>query len=347
MCIFEQMNHQRITIKDLARELGISKSTVSRALRGHPNVKQETRDAVQALAEKLDYQPDQVALSLVHRRTFTIGMVVPNISFPYFSHALSAAQEVAAAAGYQMILCQSQESFETEKKVIQTLVANRVDGLLLSISGETQDFEHIHKIRSKGVPVVLFDRVFGHGTFSQVLVDNFEASYKATKHLIEEGYRRIAHLAGPQRLLVSQQRLQGYLHALDEAGIEEDESLIVEKGFRREDGKEAVAELMALETPPEALLAVSDSAAIGAKVALEKLGLKIPHDMALASFNNEPYAEFVEPSLTTVSFPMRKMGAEAVKMLLAQLNDPEGNLEPQQKVLSTELIVRKSSKKPK
>ncbi len=337
------MNHQRITIKDLARELGISKSTVSRALRGHPNVKKETRDAVKELAEKLDYQPDQVALSLVHRRTFTIGVVVPNISFPYFSHALSAAEEVAAAAGYQIILCQSQESFDTEKKVIQTLVSNRIDGLLLSISGETQDFEHIHNLRRKGVPVVLFDRVFGHGTFPQVLVDNFDAAYKATKHLIQQGYRRIAHLAGPQRLLVSQQRLQGYLEALDEAGIEEDETLIVEKGFRRVDGKEAVEELMAMDNPPEALLAVSDSAAIGAKIALEEKGLKIPRDMALASFNNEAYTEFVEPSITTVSFPMRKMGAEAAKMLLAQLDSQEENPEPEQLILSTELIIRKSS----
>ncbi|MEM6344501.1 MAG: LacI family DNA-binding transcriptional regulator [Bacteroidota bacterium] len=337
------MNQHRITIKDLARELGISKSTVSRALRGHPNVKKETRDAVKALAEKLDYQPDQVALSLVHRRTFTIGVVVPNISFPYFSHALSAAEEVATAAGYQIILCQSQESFDTEKKVIQNLVSNRIDGLLLSISGETQDFEHIHNLRRKGVPVVLFDRVFGHGTFPQVLVDNFEAAYKVTKHLIEQGYRRIAHLAGPQRLLVSQQRLQGYLEALDEAGIEEDEALIVEKGFRREHGKQAVEQLLALPDPPEALLAVSDSAAIGAKIALEEKGLKVPNDMALASFNNEAYTEFVEPSITTVSFPMREMGAEAAKMLLAQLDSQEEKPEPEQLILSTELIIRKSS----
>ncbi|MEL6844098.1 MAG: substrate-binding domain-containing protein, partial [Bacteroidota bacterium] len=160
------------------------------------------------------------------------GLAVPNVSFPYFSQVLSAAEATAAQAGYQLILCQSHESFETEKKIIQKLVASRIDGLLLSISGETQDFEHIHNLRRRGIPVVLFDRVFGHGTFSQVLVDNFEAAFQITRHLIEEGYRRIAHVAGPQKLLVSQQRLQGYLQALEEAGIEEDEALIVEKGFR-------------------------------------------------------------------------------------------------------------------
>lgn len=337
------MNQHRITIKDLARELGISKSTVSRALRGHPNVKKETREAVKALAEKLDYQPDQVALSLVHRKTFMIGVVVPNVSFPYFSQVLSAAESTAAQAGYQLILCQSHESFETEKKIIQKLVASRIDGLLLSISGETQDFEHIHNLRRRGIPVVLFDRVFGHGTFPQVLVDNFEASFQVTRHLIEEGYRRIAHVAGPQKLLVSQQRLQGYLQALEEAGIEEEEDLIVEKGFRREDGREAVEELMRLAKPPEAILAVSDSAAIGAKAALERLGLRIPDDVALASFNNEAYTAFVEPSITTVSFPLKEMGAEAVRMLLSLLDVPDEQGDPQQKILSTELVVRKSS----
>ncbi|MEL7340056.1 MAG: substrate-binding domain-containing protein, partial [Bacteroidota bacterium] len=256
-----------------------------------------------------------------------------------------AAEATAAQAGYQLILCQSHESFETEKKIIQKLVASRIDGLLLSISGETQDFEHIHNLRRRGIPVVLFDRVFGHGTFPQVLVDNFEASFQVTKHLIEQGYRRIAHVAGPQKLLVSQQRLQGYLQALEEAGIEEEEELIVEKGFRRQDGREAIHELMRLAKPPEAILTVSDSAAIGAKAALEQLGLRIPNDVALASFNNEAYTEFVEPSITTVSFPLKEMGREAVNMLLSLLDadESEEKEEPQQTILSTDLVVRKSS----
>lgn len=333
----------RITIKDLARELGISKSTVSRALRGHPNVKKQTRDEVLALAEELDYQPDQVALSLVHKRTFTIGVVVPNVSFPYFSYVLSSIQEMADTAGYQVIIAQSLESFEREKKVIQTMVANRVDGLLLSISRETQDFDHIHSLRRKGVPVILFDRVFGFGTYPQVMMDNFEAAYKVTKHLLEQGYQRIAHLAGPQRLLVCQQRLQGYLEALDEAEVSEDESLIIEAGFRREQGYAGAMQLLALPNPPDAILTVSDSAAIGAKMALEEKGIDIPTEMGLASFNNEAYSEFVDPPLTTVAFPMREMGKAATALLLKRLKDSEQEFEPEQEVLKSQLIVRKSS----
>jgi DNA-binding LacI/PurR family transcriptional regulator len=339
------MKPNRVTIKDLARELGISKSTVSRALRGHPNVKKNTREAVLELAERWDYQPDQVALSLVHKRTFTIGVVVPNVSFPYFSHVLSGAQEVAAEAGYQVIVCQSLESYETEKKVIQTIVANRVDGLLLSISRETQDFEHIHSLHRKGVPVVLFDRVFGFSTYPQVKMDNFEAAYRVTQHLIDQGYQRIAHIAGPQRLLVCQQRLQGYLEALDEAGIPEDDSLIIEAGFRREQGHQGASQLLALDNPPDAILAVSDSCAIGAKSAIESKGLRIPHDIGLASFNNEPYAEFIQPPLTTVAFPMREMGIEAINLLFKQLDAPDEEIEPEEIVLPSQLIVRDSSLK--
>lgn len=306
-------------------------------------MKHKTREEVLALAEKLDYQPDQVALSLVHKRTYTLGVVVPNVSFPYFSHVLSSAQEIAADAGYQVIIAQSLESYVMEKKVIQTMVANRVDGLLLSISRETQEFDHIHSLHRKGVPVILFDRVFGFGTYPQVMMDNFEAAYQVTQHLIEQGYQRIAHLAGPQRLLVSQQRLQGYLEALDEAGIPEDESLIIEAGFRQEQGYDGAMQLLALPAPPDAILCVSDGAAIGAKMALEESGIAIPHQMGLASFNNEPYSAFINPPLTTVSFPMREMGQEAIALLLKRLQQPDEEFEPEQTVLKSQLIIRKSS----
>ena len=198
------MNRGQITIKDIARELGISKSTVSRALRGHPNVKEETRKIILAKAEELHYEPDQVALSLVSRKTHTIGMVVPDISFAYFSHALSGAQRVAAAAGYNVIICQTLESYETEKSVIRTLMSQRVDGLIISLSRETQDYDHISVLHQRGIPVVLFDRVFGSRVLPHVVVDNYMGAYEATKHLLDQGYRRIAHIAGPQWLLVFQ-----------------------------------------------------------------------------------------------------------------------------------------------
>ncbi|WNJ20857.1 LacI family DNA-binding transcriptional regulator [Pontibacter sp. G13] len=337
------MEKGRITIKDIAKRLGISKSTVSRALRNHPNVKAETRAAVQALATELDYEPDMVALSLLNRQSFTLGVVIPRIEFPYFSLAISGAQEVASLAGYQLMICQTNESLETEQSVVRTLVASRVDGLMLSISGETDQFDHIAKLEKRGVPLVLFDRVFPGIQAPTVVMDNVKAGRIAAEHLLEQGYKRIAHIAGPDTLMVSHQRIEGIRQAHRKLGMEWPDELIFHQGFRVEDGRAVVPDMLNLPTPPDAIIAVSDSAAIGAKLALEERGISIPDQMGIIGFNNEQFTSYVKPELSSISLPMHEMGRMATKLLLHQISYPNDPPQEPHRVLPPALMARTST----
>ena len=337
------MRSRSVTLKDLARELGLSKSTVSRALRGHPKVSEKTRAAVVALAQERGYEPDLVARSLVQRQSFSIGVVIPRIEFPYFSMALSGAQEIASAAGYNVVICQSNESFETERSVIRTLVASRVDGLLISIAGETVDYDHILSIHQQRLPVVLFDRVVAGESLPMVAMDNVAGAFMATEHLLKKGYRRIAHISGPPELLVSRQRIQGYRKALQQAGILFREAYIVPAGFRIKNGQEAMQQLLALDERPDAVVAVSDNAALGAKQVIEAAGLQIPREMGLVGFNGEPLSEIVHPSLTTVALPMAEMGRVAMRLLLKYIVHGEEVPTSETITLPPKLIIRETS----
>lgn len=339
------MRSKSVTLKDLARELGLSKSTVSRALRGHPKVKGETKSAVKALAEAWGYEPDLVARSLVQRQSFTIGVVIPRIEFPYFAMALGGAQEVASKAGYNLVICQSNESYETETSVIKTLVSSKVDGLLISISGETTAYDHIINIHQHRLPVVLFDRIIAGKAFPMVSMDNIKGAFLATEHLLEQGYRQIAHIAGPPELLVSRQRIQGYRQALQKWNIPFREEYLIPSGFRINNGEEAMQALLELETPPDAVLAVSDNAAVGAKQVIEARRYRIPQDMGLIGFNGEPLSEVVRPSLTTVSLPMSEMGRVSIRLLLKHIVHSEEAPAQETILLSPELMIRESSQR--
>jgi LacI family transcriptional regulator len=339
------MSNGRITIKDLARRLGISKSTVSRALRDHPNVKPETRQAVLALAQQLDYSPDPVALSLLQQHSFSLGMVIPRISFPYFSLLLSGAQDIARQAGYQLLFMQSDEAYQLEKTALRTLVANRVAGVLVSLAQETEDYAHLHRLQQQGTPLVLFDRVMNEGNLPRVVMNNYHAAYQATVHLYEMGCRRIAHIGGPQALLVSHERANGYRAALNDLGLGFNPAWLVPAGFRLESGRQGLAQLWENDAVPDGLLCVSDSAAIGAMQALESRGVAVPQEVALVGFNDEPLASLVRPALTTMALPMYEMGQQATRSLLHLISYPEEPLPQQKLVLKSQLVVRDSSRR--
>src|SRR6186997_1771573 len=221
------MKYNQVTIKDIARELGISPSTVSRALKDHPDISPETKKAVNELAEKLNYQPNIVALSLRQSKTNTLGVIIPELVHFFFSTVISGIEDVAYSAGYNVIITQSNESLQREKIDIKALFNSRVDGMLISVSRETNNFEHIEAILAKGVPMVFFDRVYENANSSMVIVDDLSGAKDATRHLIEQGCKRIAHLEGPPNLVISKQRLQGYLDAMNEGGMPIDQSLII------------------------------------------------------------------------------------------------------------------------
>ena len=341
------MKNRPATIKDIARKLGISISTVSRSLRNFPEVNPETRKAVLDMAAKLDYQPNSIAMSLVKKKTNTIGIIIPSFAIYYYTTAISGIQETAARAGYNLMVCHSNESFATEVNNVMALTAARVDGMIVSITKETQNFEHLRQVQRKGIPLVLFNRVSEELEAPSVLVDDYDGAFQAVEHLIKTGSKRIAHIAGPESLQLSRNRLNGYVDALKKYDLAVDESLIVHGDFTMDNGKQCARHLLALSQPPDAIFCVNDSAAFGAMSQIKAQGLRIPDDVAIVGFTNEPMTELVEPALTSVAQPVYELGRIAAELFLIRMvSDPKLYV-PETKVLKTKLIVRSSSVKNK
>lgn len=343
------MKYNQVTIKDIARELGISPSTVSRALKDHPDISPATKKAVNDLAEKLNYQPNIVALSLRQSKTNTLGVVIPEIVHFFFSTVISGIEDVAYSAGYNVILTQSNESLEREKTDIKALFNSRVDGMLISLSRETAAFDHIESMLNKGVPMVFFDRVYESENSSKVIVDDFSGAKEATLHLIDQGCKRIVHLEGPPNLGITKQRLEGYVEALKERNIPFDQNLVIPCPEASIDaGKVTTEKLLESMSPlPDGIFASSDPVAMGAMQVMRDKGIKIPQDIAVVGFSNWLFCEMTDPPLSTVDQPGFEMGQEATKLLIRQIEAKTkgGDPQPETKVLKTRLIERKSSQK--
>jgi LacI family transcriptional regulator len=343
------MRYNQVTIKDIARELGISPSTVSRALKDHPDISPDTKKAVNELAEKLNYQPNIVALSLRQSKTNTIGVIIPEIVHFFFSTVISGIEDVAYSAGYNVILAQSNESQTREISDIKALFNSRVDGMLMSVSRETTNFDHIESMLAKGVPIVFFDRVYDTAQASKIIVDDFTGAKEATLHLIDQGCKRIAHIEGPPNLEISKQRLEGYKEALKEHNMPFNKELVaICPSGTIEEGKKATEKLLGLKNPPDAIFATNDPAAMGAMQAIKAKGLKMPHDVALVGFSNWFFSSLMDPPLSSVDQPGFEMGQEAAKLLIRQIEKQEKDDEditPETKILKTRLIIRESSLK--
>jgi DNA-binding LacI/PurR family transcriptional regulator len=334
------MKNDQATIRDLALKLNISISTVSRALRNAPDVNPETKKAVLALAEQLHYEPNRVAQSLRIRKTKTIGVVVPQIAMHFFSSVISGIQEYAAQHGYSIMICQSMESLETEKSNIHMLVSNRVDGLLISLSSETTNVEHLEHLLAKKIPIVLFDRVTDLLPVSKVVVDDHDGAFTAVDYLIRTGCRRVAYIGGPEGLSISNQRLQGYRDALQKHNLPVLAAYIIHCTDLQHGATEATQRLLSLPERPDAIFCMNDPMAILAIQVLRKQSVRIPADISLVGFTNEPVSQFIEPALTTVAQPAYTMGQTAARLFIDQVESPENNVTPRQEVLPTELIVR-------
>jgi LacI family transcriptional regulator len=343
------MKFNQVTIKDIARELGISPSTVSRALKDHPDISVQTKKAVNELADKLNYQPNIVALNLRQRKTNTIGVIIPEIVHFFFSTVISGIEDVAYTAGYNVILAQSNESYQREIIDLKALFNSRVDGMLLSISRETTNFDHIESIISKGVPIVFYDRMYNSPTSSKVIVDDYTGAKEAVNHLIEQGCKRIASINGAPNLIISIERSRGYSDALKENNLEVNDRYIENcPSGTFEEGKRAANKLLSQSIIPDAIFANNDPMAMGAMMAIKEKGLKIPQDVAVVGFSNWFFGELMEPSLTTVDQPGFEMGQEAARLLIRQIEMKEKEdfePQPETKILKTRLIIRNSSLK--
>ena len=336
------MAHQ-VTIKDLARHLNISVATVSRAMRDMPEIKAETRDAVLKLAKEWDYQPNLLATNLVKNRTKTIGVIVPDLAYHFFASVIKGIEEEAIARGYSLLLTQTSELYERELTNVQNLSRGQVEGFIVSISQETTDFEHLKRLQRKGIPLVFFDRDADEIDVPKVMVDNVGAAYEATKHLIENGSKRIAFLAGPSNVTVSNLRQSGYEKAIHDSGLDLDESLVVHGNYNLQQAIKLTNELFELANPPDGLVVVSDRLAVGAIAALRKKNIRIPEDVAIVSFNDEPICTIVTPTLTSVSQPTFEMGKMAITLLINQIENPNCVDKPEIIVFKTELKIRESS----
>lgn len=335
---------KKSTIHDIARELNVTASTVSRALNDNPRISRATREAVWKTARQLNYQPNQIAAALRSGRTYTVGVLVPTADRSFFSKVVRGIEEEVSQAGYNVIICQSNDRLQNEKANVEALLRLRADGIIASIAKETQTFEHFLELRAKNVPLILFDRVHSKPGVSTVVIDDFMGAYQATKHLIEQGCRRIAHFAGLQHINIYSERLRGYRKALDDHRIPFDEQLVFYfNNLQIEDGIQAMTQLLQLEAPPDAVFSASDYAALGAIQTCKQRGISVPHEMAVAGFANEPFTAFVDPPLTTVDQHSVQMGQIAAQLFLEEVEKQSGSFTPQRVVLSPDLIVRQSS----
>ena len=338
------MKRQTITIKDIAKELGISPSTVSRALKDHFEISEETKKAVRRVAEELNYQPNSLALSLRYSKSNTIGIIVPEIVHFFFSTVISGIEDIARSRGYNVIITQSNESVEREMMNIQTLFNNRVDGVLVSLSKESFDYSHFEAMMQKGLPIVFFDRVAETLNTSKVTVDDFLGGYQATEHLIKQGYKKIGHLAGPENLEITNERLKGFKKAHEDAGLEINDDLIVFN--QASDEIEAyAATLKLLETKHlDSLFTSNDLAAMGAIKAAQKSGREVPEDFGVVGFSNWQFTAMTNPTLSTIEQPGFEMGQHAAELLLKQIESEE-QIEFEKIKLPTTLLARDSSRK--
>lgn len=338
------MRNPQATIRDLALKLNISISTVSRALRNAPDVNPETKKAVLELAKSLHYEPNRVAQSLRIKKTNTLGVVVPEINLHFFSSTISGIQEYAAKHGYSIMICQSMESIKTEKSNIQMLVSNRVDGLLISLSSQTKTYDHLQQLIEKKIPIVLFDRICDELDVSKVIVNDHDGAFKGVEHLLKTGCRRIAYIGGPENLYVSNQRMQGYLDALRSYNIQPDPALIAHCHELHQEPIEVTKRFLDLPERPDAIFCMNDPVAIITMQVLKARNIRIPDEISLVGFTNEPVSQYIEPSLTTIAQPAYDMGQATAKLFIQQL-DHEATAKPVTKVLPTELIIRNSTRK--
>lgn len=313
---------KRITIKELARRLRLSVSTVSRALSGDKNIRRETREDVLRLARELGYSRNPVAVNLKSGRTNTVGVIVPEMVTPFAATVIDGIQRELYPRGLKVIIAQSGENPETERENLLLMERFMVDGIIACPCDTTRNEETYRHIRRHGMPLVFYDRAPLDDTAPKVVVDDYATSYFLVEHLVGRGCRRIAHFAGPGHIPNAGERLRGYKYALDKFGLESDAGLVIPAGVSIGDGRAAVDELLRCRKLPDALFAWTDTVAIGAMNRLLECGVSVPRQIAVAGYSGTVLSTIVTPQLTTVEQPLEEMGRTAAELLLEQITDP-------------------------
>lgn len=338
------MQTNKVTIHDIAEALKIDSSTVSRALNNSPRVTARTKKNILDKAHEMGYQRNVLASNLRKQKSNTVGVIVPRISRHFFSSAISGIEETAFEGGYNVMICQSLESLERERNLVQTLVSNRVDGIIMSISMETLDYEHLEIARNSGIPIVFFDRHCEIPENNNVLLDDFQGSFMATDHLISKGCKKIAHLSGPKSLKLYLNRFNGYKHALEKNNIPFDPKLVITSKLMQEDGMESAKKILEMPERIDGIFSANDVAAIGAIQYLKGKDVNMPEEIAIVGFSNGPASAVIDPSLTTIDQSGDKMGKSATELLFKQIQGKDSTrTEAQTIILEPSLIERDSS----
>jgi LacI family transcriptional regulator len=335
---------KKTTIYDIAKKLDTTAATVSRALNNNPKISDSTRKLVLETAAQMNYKQNKLAVALQSGKSGNIGVIVPRIDSNFFASVIRGIEDELQPKGYHVIICQTHEDEKREIDNINTLLNAQVDGILMSASNVSKDNNSIVKrVIDKNVPLIFFDRKKNIDGVSSVTINDFEGGYLATKHLIEEGCTKIAHLTGDRSLEIYENRNNGYKQALLDNGIEFNENYVMQTKSSVEAGRQAMHELLQLENPPNALFSSSDFAALGAIQELKAQNIRIPEDFCVFGFGNEPFTKFMELSISSVDQSPLEMGRMAATVFLEQLDNPK-NLKIEKKVvLNPELHIRKSS----
>ena len=337
------MHKGQVTIKDIARELGISPSTVSKALKGHPDISPDTKKAVRELVDRWHYKPDPIALSLKGGSSKIIGVIVPEIVHYFFSTVISGIEDLAYNDGYHVMFCQSNESYEREVKAVDTLLASRVDGILVSMCKVTKKFDHFRNIVESGIPLVFFDRICEEMETDRVIVDDEAGAYEATKHLIETGCKNIIHLSGPQNLLIGENRKNGFIRALIEYNLPVNENNIFSCDTKEEAHK-IIPGLLEMKPAPDGFFAVNDLTAAETMKIVKLKGFKVPDDISIVGFTSGMISDLTDPPLTSVEQHGYSIGKEAVRLLINNLTDSDDR--PfQTKIIKTQMVIKGSTRK--
>ncbi|WP_181305184.1 LacI family DNA-binding transcriptional regulator [Rufibacter sp. XAAS-G3-1] len=334
----------RTTIHDIAKELNTTAATVSRALNDHPSISSTTKETVRRVAQKLNYQQNRAASSLRSGKTFVLGVIIPSAEISFFGSVIHGIEKVAKSQGYSVLLFQTNESYEDEAQGIRTLLQSNVDGIIASIAKETTRYDHFLEVKKRKIPLILFDRAIDELDVPAVVIDDYKGAYLATEHLILQGYRRIAHISGPQHIQIFHERLRGYVDALKAHHHKIDGDLITYGKVSIDSGRLCAEQLLNLPKRPDAIFAVEDFTALGALQAIKETPWNKPGQIGLVGFANEAFSAYITPSLTTIDQQTARMGQEAANLFM-NLKQEEKNLAdpPQKIILDPVLMVRQSS----
>jgi len=339
--------NREITIYDLARTLNISPATVSRGLNGHPAVSKKTKTRIFKLASQMDYRSNTFASNLRRQNTRTIGVIIPKLNSFFMSAVIAGIEKVANQAGYNLIISQSLETVKKESANAQTMYRSRVDGMLVSLAYDTENLAHFEPFFKRGIPVYFFDRVMDHESSTSIIIDNFKAGYEATAHLIGQGCKRIVHVTANHKRNVYTDRLAGYRKALEDHGIGEESILIIEKDLSEQAGISAANRIMQMSPKPDGIFLVNDSWAAHCMITLRQAGYRIPENIAVVGFNNDPISRIVYPALTTVNYPGEEMGTIITRNLINNLKGLEEGKLTNTIIMKSGLIIRDSSQRIK